>query len=102
VKYIAHRKWQDSALVIDFDSGEYINLPAFMLFDEACRVKGRAELPSWGFREFYKIFELSNAESTEIGKNWFYNANTICHLATQTSLDLETIERYYEYSEVGE
>jgi hypothetical protein len=38
--YISHRKIGHPALEINYDTGKYLNLPAFLIFDETTRLKG--------------------------------------------------------------
>jgi succinate dehydrogenase/fumarate reductase flavoprotein subunit len=105
---IAHRKGGVAVLDLDYEKGEYVNWPAFMILDENCRLKG----PLWAGRSVqgkntatyaavHNLYEWSSDNSAEIAGGWLLKADTIPELATKAGIDptglQETIRRHNEF-----
>jgi succinate dehydrogenase/fumarate reductase flavoprotein subunit len=114
-KRIGHTKEPLDVLYFDHAAAEYPNVPAYMVFDEACRNKGhiyRAENAlkasfggPMGYATVHKIYEWSNYNSAEIDKGWIIKADTIKDLAERIKVDpkgLEgTISKFNSYCTAG-
>jgi len=108
---LLHRKAPLEILTFDHDDGEYKNLPAFMIFDEAYRRKGSiANTPEeffnrWGgpvgYNMVHNIYEWSYDNRSEIEKKWILQADTIGDLASKIEVDTgvfqETIHKFNYY-----
>jgi succinate dehydrogenase/fumarate reductase flavoprotein subunit len=105
---IGHRKSGVAALEMDYEKREYLNMPAFMVFDETCRLKGSI----WAGRSVqgklvktyaavHNLYEWSKDNSAEIDKGWILKGETIPDLAAKAGIDAaglqNTISRYNEF-----
>jgi len=99
---LVHRKAPLEILLFDHERAEYRNLPAYMIFDEAHRLRGpvastREQFQAmWGgpvgYPMVHKIYDWSSDNQAEIEKGWVFQTETIAELAGKIEADAASLE----------
>jgi len=92
----------------DHENACYPNLPAFLIFDEALRLRAplyRLTGSLVGFASWQGLDAWSSDNSAEIEKGWIIKGNTLEELGEKTGIDagmlIRTLDRYNEHSSAG-
>jgi succinate dehydrogenase/fumarate reductase flavoprotein subunit len=99
---LIHRKAPLEILFFDHERAAYRNLPAYMVFDHAYRLKGpiasRREhfQEMWGgpvgYSAVHKLYEWSPDNQAEIDQGWVFQADTLAELAAKMGADAPALE----------
>lgn len=105
-KSLVHRKEPLELTYYNHEEAEYKNIPFYLVFDEAFRVKGPlVQKTPMGWNGVFKLYVWSDDNVAEIEKGWIIKADTIKELAIKMKIDPagleETINKYNTYCRMG-
>jgi len=114
-KSMVHQRSPQEIVSFDGVRGEYSNLPAYMIFDEAYRAKGPIVATPEYFDLFFKgqvgywmvkqLHLWSNDNASEVAKGWIIKSETIKDLARKMKIDAaglaDTIQKFNNFCAVG-
>lgn len=103
-KPLVHRKEPLEITYFDHNKLEYPNIPFYLIFDEAFRLKGPlVEKTPIGWNNTFGLYEWSHDNSAEIENGWIAKADTPRELARKLNIDpkglAEAIITYNKYCE---
>ncbi|MCS7114063.1 MAG: FAD-binding protein [Nitrososphaerota archaeon] len=106
-KSLVHRKEPLEITYFSHEQAEYPNIPFYLIFDEAFRVKGPlVPKTPMGWNGIFRLYDWSDDNTAEIEKGWIIKADTIRELAIRMNLNPagleDTIKKYNMYCKMGE